>query len=222
MKLIEHLKSLGIKDSFFNYVPHPHIKSKDYATYYSKIGFYKNELGFISSNILSKVFIGKKFISFKEAFPVKKNFSMVIPSIDPIRATDPVMESFSFEGESFEKAIDSRKKALVDLDRKSNNENNDIDEQEYSKILKRNNLIQLKNLNDTVRYFSNDHFYEVFFEHNYENFKLFSFRGRGPVTNDNFFLVKKRLGKKHVNIYYIDTGNLMYVNDFQIIERNDQ
>jgi len=74
MKLIEHLKSLGIKDSFFNYVPHPHIKSKDYATYYSKIGFYKNELGFISSNIFFKVFLVKNFLSFKEPFPLKKNF----------------------------------------------------------------------------------------------------------------------------------------------------
>ena len=64
MKLIDHIKSLGIKDSFFNYVPHPHIKSKDYGTYYSKIGFYKNELGFISSNILSKVFTPTEFFSY--------------------------------------------------------------------------------------------------------------------------------------------------------------
>ena len=81
--------------------------------------------------------------------------------------------------------------------------------------MKKYNLVELKqDFNDDVRYFANDHLYDVYFEHDYEDFKLPNFPGRGPRTNDNYFLVKTRIGKKYSRIFYIDTGNLMYVDYF--------
>jgi len=220
MKLKDYLINLGVKKNFFKFIPHPHLSDEKYGTNVSKIGFYKKQLGFISYNLLSNFFIGKKFISLKEAFPSNKKWSLTIPSIDPIRNTDPVMEPFIFEGKSFEKAIDSRKKAIVDLSRLEKNNNNN-DEKLTQRILKKYSLAELKGLNDTVRYFSSDHFYDVYFEHDYEDFKYPYFRaGRGPITNDNFFLVKKNIGK-YSSIFYIDTGNLMYVDDFHVNETND-
>ena len=38
------------------------------------------------------------------------------------------------------------------------------------------------------------------------------------VANDNYFLVKKKLGK-NATIFYLDTGNLMNVKDILIKER---
>ena len=214
MKLKDYLIELGVKKKFFKFTPHPHLTGEQYGTYTSKIGFYKKELGFISNDLLSNFFIGKKFLSLKEVFPSSKNFTLTIPSIDPIRNIDPIMEPFIFEGNSFEKAIDSRKKAIVDLSRLSKKNTEDIDQKEFLKILKKYNLTQLKNINDHVRYFTNDHLYDVYFEHDYEDFKYPNFPGRGPKTNDNYFLVKKKIGKKYTSIFYIDTGNLIYVDDF--------
>tara|TARA_B100000795_G_C22672986_1_gene388692 strand:- start:203 stop:874 length:672 start_codon:yes stop_codon:yes gene_type:complete len=222
MRLLDYLLTFKIKENFFCYTPHPHLSEKDwkdYGTYECKIGFYKDELGFISNNILSKIFLSKKFLSFKEVFPSDKKFSITIPSIHPIQKWDPVMEPFVFNGVSFEKAIDSRKKALVDLERLSKKDKEDNDN-EYEKILKKHNLISLTNdgLNDeNVRYFIEDYLYEVFFEHNYINFKLPKLPGFGPVINDNFFLVKKKSGK-NATIFYLDTGNLMNVKDILIKE----
>ena len=222
MRLLDYLLTFKIKENFFRYTPHPHLSEKDwkdYGTYECKIGFYKNELGFISNNILSKIFLSKKFLSFKEVFPSNKKFSISIPSIHPIHKLDPVMEPFAFNGVSFEKAIDSRKKALVDLERLSKNDKEDNNDR--NKVLKKHSLISLTNdgyNDDNVSYFSDDHLYEVFFEHNYTNYKLPKLRGFGPDSNDNFFLVKKKLGK-NATIFYLDTGNLMNVKDILIKER---
>ena len=157
----------------------------------------KNKLlGFISNDLLSNFFIVKKFLSLKEVFPSNHNFTLTMPSVDPVRKTDPAMEPFIFEGGSFEKAIDSRKKAIVDLSRLSKKKGEDTDKKEILKILKKYNLVELKqDFNDDVRYFANDHLYDVYFEHDYEDFKLPNFPGRGPRTNDNYFLVKTRIGK---------------------------
>ena len=220
MRLLDYLLTFKIKENLFCYIPHPHLSEKDWkdsGTYECKIGFYKNELGFISNNVLSKIFLSKKFLSFKEVFPSDKKFSITIPSIHPIRKCDPVMEPFFFNGASFEKAIDNRKKALVDLERlsKKNKEDNN---NEYEEILKKHNLISLTNdgsNDENVRYFIDDYFYEVFFEHNYINFKLPKFPEFKPIVNNNFFLVKRKSGK-NTTIFYLDTGNLMNVKDFLI------
>ena len=215
MKLKDYLINMGVKKKFFKFTPHQYLSDEKYGTYTSKIGFYKKELGFISNDLLSNFFIGKKFLSLKEVFPSNHNFTLTMPSVDPVRKTDPAMEPFIFEGGSFEKAIDSRKKAIVDLSRLSKKKGEDTDKKEILKILKKYNLVELKqDFNDDVRYFANDHLYDVYFEHDYEDFKLPNFPGRGPRTNDNYFLVKTRIGKKYSRIFYIDTGNLMYVDYF--------
>ena len=180
------IKFHNVKESFF-------IRSGlTNDIFLTKVGFYKNQLGFKSSSVFSKIGISKNFIPLSEVFPSKKKFKMTIG-----QSVNIGREQFFSTSSSLNDSFKNREKLLLEA---SLEEEEDFWENDKikQKVLKKLKMKEYDDNNDidfseggTETPFSYEK-HEAIFHHKYSKEKY-----------DNYFFLRK--GKK---TYFIYTSTL--------------
>ena len=204
MRLRQYLKSFGIKDSFF---------SKEQNEFYSPIEL-KNDnfLGFKSQSLLGKVSLGNDFLNLKDVFPKNKKIQLQWIEEDP----SFYGYNFYFEGNGFEDAIDTYRKAGVEIERsfkKRGIDNTSIDDEEYEKILIKNKLIIFpNNVKPRVLTYGMN---EAYFHHEYN---AFSIRGNYNHNHTQYFCIKenKDFISKKQRIFFLNINVLSWIDNIDI------
>jgi hypothetical protein len=174
------IKFHDVKESFF-------IRSGlTNDMFLTKVGFYKNQLGFKSSSVFSKIGISKNFIPLSEVFPSKKKFKMKISG-----AVDIGREEFFSTSSSLNDSFKNREKLLLEA---SLEEEEDFWENDKikNKVLKK---LKMKEYEDEIEEYDMGtetpftyHKHDAIFHHKYSKEKY-----------DNYFFLRK--GKKTHFIY---------------------
>lgn len=187
------VKFFGAKESFFS---GPKDDKK------SIIDFDKNRrLGFKSSNLLSKINIGKSFIPLEEVFPNNKKIKLSFES-NFSRAT---ILPFYAPDVSLKDAKKNYDKYLLDIKHRDDKKN----EIDFNKYLKKYNFKETSGDSVVLSEYFFD-FYDVLFHHEYEmdEFEMF---GSNSNNFQNHFLINKGS-----HIFFLHVHSLTRVNFIKV------